>query len=552
MVKVLKLPLTRIQNEVAAGNIRFTIVGVTPYTLSLAALFLEKGCQVTVCDANERILQVIEEGMSPYLERDVTPLMMRRAGRLFKREVVMPFLPHLCPFCGSPFIPDREKRAICSGCGKVGIRTPYGIVTPRRVGYSKTPFGRVGQLGLIIRTARKAVWRPRRARRQARELPEERQLTVKTDVQRAVRRADVILLHADVGITKGDFDTTPLAEAARPVAKGLTRGHLIIFTSAVPPGTTEGVLKLVLEQESGFEEGEDFGLAYLPLLHATGNLITQLKYGVKLVASPDPLSIRAVKGLFAAWPGEVIEVPQVKVLEAAKLFQAAYRMVEIGIANEFARIAEAAGVDYDMIRDILTTVDPRIHLLPPGPAAGESLLHESSMFVTLSTRSGVTPHYLHRSFDINEQFVEELVATMERLAERHGIALTGQRTAILGVAYKGNITEFQNSPAIPLINLLITRGVKVAVHDPYVSFQELSLAIPPGTTMTRDLAEALRRAVCVVVLADHITYRTLKPADLLGMTGQSKVLVIDVRRVFDAKEAREAGLIYYGFGFPMR
>lgn len=297
-------------------------------------------------------------------------------------------------------------------------------------------------------------------------------------------------------------DLRDVREACAAVGAVVRRGDLVILESTVPPGTTRGVVAPLLERASGLRAGRDFHLAFCPERALPGRLVEELVRNDRVVGGVSADSARRAAALYRALvEGEVFET-DAETAEMCKLMENTYVAVNVALANEFARVAEAVGVDArEAIR--LANRHPRVRILRPGPGVGGHCIPVDPWFLVEAApvRTGLIREALRVNHEMPAHVAE---ATIESL-RRAGKSPDGARAVLLGVTYKADVNDCRASPALEIGRLLEREGVRVTYHDP--------IATDFPRPVERDLTEAVEGADVLVLVADHATYQDL-PARL--------------------------------------
>jgi len=352
-------------------------------------------------------------------------------------------------------------------------------------------------------------------------------LRATTDYAEAIPGADVVVLvvplFVDEETAQPDFGW--MDAATRSLAEHLTPGTLVSYETTLPVGTTRGRWKPMLEEGSGLVEGEDFHLVFSPERVLTGRVFADLRKYPKLVGGLSTAGAAAAREFYEAVltfderadlprANGVWDLGSAEAAEMAKLAETTYRDVNIGLANEFGRFAETAGIDIYAVIEACNS-QPYSHIHRPGIAVGG---HCIPVYPRLYLSVDPDATVVRAARATNAAMPEHVVA---RASDLLG-GLTGLRVVVLGAAYRGGVKETAFSGVFPAVEALRARGAEVLVHDPLYSDDELE-----GFGWTPyHLGETVDVAV---VQSDHREYATLGPADLPGVR-----LLVDGRRVTDA------------------
>ncbi|MER6557474.1 nucleotide sugar dehydrogenase [Streptomyces sp. NPDC001027] len=299
-------------------------------------------------------------------------------------------------------------------------------------------------------------------------------------------------------------DLEPLLSAARTVRHHLSPGQLIIVESTTYPGTTEGVIRDILE-ESGLVAGLDFGLAFSPERVDPGNTRFGFHNTPKVVGG-----LTAQCGTRAAeFYGKLTERVHVtrspREAEAAKILENTYRQVNLALVNEFAQICHRLDVDvWDTIEAAATKPFGFTPFRPGAGVGGHCIPVDPLYLVHRATQAGVPFRMAEQAQRVNDSMPVWVASRARELLARHGVPVRGARILLLGVTYKPDIADTRHSPAEPLAAELLGAGADVTFHDPYVeSFAVRGRPLTPS----HDLRAAVAAADLTVVVQRHEVFR---------------------------------------------
>ncbi len=303
-------------------------------------------------------------------------------------------------------------------------------------------------------------------------------------------------------------DVSYVEESAGAIESVLRPGDTVVVESTVPPRTTTSTVAPLLEQ-SGLERGTDFHLAYTPETILPGNTVPELRENDRIVGGIDAASTDIVYELYdEVTTGTVHRAADATTAEFIKLAQNAFRDVNIAFANELAVLADDYGVDVRDAIDLANT-HPRVDVLDPGPGVGGHCLPVDPLFLTEDSDEAKV---IEAARNVNDGMSGYIVS---RLREELG-PLAGRRIAVLGIAYKGNVSEIRNSPGLAVAHALKavemdkrqmadggSNTVNVRLSDPHVDNQLLELS---------PIEQALIGADAAIVTTAHDEFRGLDPA----------------------------------------
>jgi UDP-N-acetyl-D-mannosaminuronic acid dehydrogenase len=301
-------------------------------------------------------------------------------------------------------------------------------------------------------------------------------------------------------------DLSFVRSAAKMIRPNLQRGNLVVLESTSPPLTTTEVVAPILEQ-SGFKAGEDFYLVYSPERVLPGQILRELIENARVIGGVNAASAEAGRDLYKIFVRGEIILTNATTAEMVKLMENTYRDVNIAVANEFARMAERFGVDvWEAIR--LANRHPRVNILNPGPGVGGHCISVDPWFLVEAAPD--LAHVIRSAREVNDNqphFVLDLVR------KALGGNVAGKRVTVLGLAFKPDVDDLRESPAIELVQLLVRSGAEVSVYEPYKP--EFTV---PGAHSAQSLAEALDNADALVLVVGHSSLKSLDPVELANKT----------------------------------
>ncbi len=328
-------------------------------------------------------------------------------------------------------------------------------------------------------------------------------------------------------------DMRAVASATESIVPVLQRGNLVILESTSPPRTTVDLVAPILEK-SGLRAGVDFHLAYSPERVLPGQILRELIENARVIGGVTPESARAGRDLYAIFvKGEIVQT-DATTAEMVKLMENTYRDVNIAIANEFARLAERFGVDiWEAIR--IANLHPRVRILSPGPGVGGHCISVDPWFL-VEAAPDLTP-LIAMARRVNDGQPHYAVALIKRALG----SLAGKRIAALGLAYKPDVDDLRESPAVEVVRLLQQEGALVRAFEPFKPQADL-----PGLTTVAALEDALRETECIVLLVRHGQFVALQPAEVAAITAAR--LVVDMVNAWKAEDWQAAGFRLYRLG----
>ena len=255
------------------------------------------------------------------------------------------------------------------------------------------------------------------------------------------------------------------------IAKYMTKGTMVVLESTTYPGTTEELIKPLLEEGSGLKCGEDFYLGFSPERVDPGNKEFKTKNTPKVVGAIGKDATETISAMYrAVLEGDVYEVSSPAVAEMEKILENTYRNINIGLVNELAILCDKMGISLWEVIDAAKTKPYGFQAFYPGPGLGGHCIPLDPYYLSWKAREfGFHTSMIESSMMINDKMPEYCVERAMRILNGHKKALNGAKALVLGVAYKQDIDDYRESPAIPVIDILKENGADVEFFDPYIS-----------------------------------------------------------------------------------
>lgn len=332
------------------------------------------------------------------------------------------------------------------------------------------------------------------------------------------REFDVAVISVPTPLLEGAPDLSAVESAGRALARVLHQGALVILESTTYPGTTEELLRPLLE-ESGLRAGRDFFLGYSPERIDPGNEHWTFERTPKVVSGIDAPSLQVVEAFYGTLVDKTVPVASTAEAELVKLLENTFRHVNIALVNELAMFARDLDVDIWNAIDAATTKPFGYMRFTPGPGVGGHCLPIDPSYLSwrVRQRSGHAFRFVELANDINEHMPDYVVNRVERLLNREGKPVNGTKILLLGLAYKGGTSDWRESPSVRIAESLAALGADLRIHDHHVA-TDGSFPFP----MVRLDDDELRRADLVVLVVDH-------PDTPLEMIAERAPLVFDAK-----------------------
>ncbi len=265
-------------------------------------------------------------------------------------------------------------------------------------------------------------------------------------------------------------DISYVRSSAEKIAKYMTKGTMVVLESTTYPGTTEELLKPILES-SGLKCGEDFYLGFSPERVDPGNKQFKTKNTPKVVGAIGDDAREVIAAMYrAVLEGDVYEVSSPAVAEMEKILENTYRNINIGLANEMAMLCNKMGIDYWEVVDAARTKPYGFQAFYPGPGLGGHCIPLDPYYLSWKAREyGFHTSMIENSMMVNDKMPEYCVERAMTILNRRKKALNGSKVLVLGVAYKNDIDDYRESPAIRVIEKLKVAGARTEFYDPWIA-----------------------------------------------------------------------------------
>jgi UDP-N-acetyl-D-glucosamine dehydrogenase len=314
-----------------------------------------------------------------------------------------------------------------------------------------------------------------------------------------------------------DPDMSYIVSASEEIAKYFHAGMLVILESTTYPGTTDELVRPMLERDN-LRVGEDFFLCFSPERVDPGNAKFQTKNIPKVVGGTTP-ACTSMGALFYSQALEtVVPVSSTQVAEMVKLLENTFRMINIGLVNELAMMCGRMGINVWEVIDAAATKPFGFMPFYPGPGLGGHCIPIDPFYLSWkSKQAGIEARFIELAGYINGQMPHFVLEKVQNALNDQGKALKGSSVHLLGVAYKRDIDDVRESPALDIIHLLQRRGATVSYTDPFVPVVRLD-----GTDMQAQDISVIEDADCVVIITDHAAF------DYAHVIDKAK-LIVDTR-----------------------
>jgi UDP-N-acetyl-D-glucosamine dehydrogenase len=343
----------------------------------------------------------------------------------------------------------------------------------------------------------------------------------------ALQEAEAVSICVPTPLRKtGDPDLSYILSATGELAKYMHRNMVVVLESTTYPGTTREILLPKLGEDHGLTVGEDFFLAFSPERVDPGRQDWTTINTPKVVGGITP----ACSEVAAAWYSQalqsVVPVSSAEVAEMAKLLENTFRMINIGLVNEMALMCDRLGVDVWEVIDAAATKPFGFMKFTPGPGLGGHCIPIDPLYLSWKLRAlNYTARFIELASEINTGMPRYVVTKVQDALNEQNKPLKGSNLLVLGAAYKPDIDDVRESPALDVIGLLEQKGARVSYHDPYIPRLRHE-----GWEMfsVTDLESAIREADCVVIVTNHSSY------DYSAILKDAR-LIVDTRNALGAQ-----------------
>lgn len=346
-----------------------------------------------------------------------------------------------------------------------------------------------------------------------------------TDESRIAQASTVVVCVPTPLSEEGGPDLRAVESAVAAIARNLRPGMLVILESTTYPGTTDEVVRPLLEA-GGLVAGEDFHLAFSPERIDPGNPTFGAKNTPKVVGGHTPDCTDAAASFYGSFVDTVVRAKGTREAETAKLLENTYRHINIALVNEMARFCHELDIDLWDVIDAAKSKPFGFQAFYPGPGVGGHCIPIDPNYLSHNVRArlGYPFRFVELAQEINSQMPAYVVSRIQDLLNEVSKPLRGSTVLLLGVTYKPNIADQRESPAVPLARQLLAKGATVQFHDPHVQTWR---AVPDAVRMD-DAQSGATQADLTVLLQNHRQY------DLPALTEASQLF-------FDTRGAVETG-----------
>lgn len=368
-------------------------------------------------------------------------------------------------------------------------------------------------------------------------------LEVTDDGPTASKNSHIKIVAVPVGLKGNKIDLTALKAVAKNIGQGLKKGDAILISPSLPPGTAENIVLPIMEKYSSLKGEQDFYFIYNPERIFEGRALQDIEENYPaIVAGLGKKSLEFGEALLKIISKKgVMTFSSLANAEAEKLFEGVYRDVNIALANELSEFCEKVGVNYWEARKGANS-QPFCHLHYPGTGVGGLCIPVYPRFI-IEASSKIGKHLKMVEFarTTNDLMPIKCVNESMKLLAKHKIKIKGAKIAVLGLGFRGEVTDSRLSPTYTVVKELLKKGCKVTVHDPYIFEDGL---LPSSVKLLSDLDAVVEDTSLIFISSDHKTYAKLNQNSF--SKARKPLLVFDGRNILDRNNFKDASLLTIG------
>jgi len=290
-----------------------------------------------------------------------------------------------------------------------------------------------------------------------------------TSDSKVLGESEYIVISVPTPLTDYQPDLSYVEAASKSIGENLIKGQVVILESTTYPGTTIEIVQPILENVSNLKAGEDFLLGYSPERIDPGNKEWTFKNTPKIVSGINKKSLEKISKFYKSIIDEVVEVSGTREAEMVKLIENTYRQVNIAMVNELAILSNMLDIDIWEVVEAAKTKPFGFQSFRPGPGVGGHCIPIDPKYLSFKTRQiGQPVRFVELAQEINNSMPNYVVARISELMNKKEILLKNSKILILGVAYKKDIGDTRESPAIDIMESLLEKSVELSFYDPHV------------------------------------------------------------------------------------
>ena len=318
--------------------------------------------------------------------------------------------------------------------------------------------------------------------------------------------SEYIVISVPTPLTDYQPDLSYVEAATKSIAENLKKDQIIILESTTYPGTTLEIVKPILEKNTSLVAGEDFLLGYSPERIDPGNKEWTFKNTPKIVSGINEKSLKKISEFYNSIIDEVVEVSGTREAEMVKLIENTYRQVNIAMVNELAILSNMLDIDIWEVVDAAKTKPFGFQSFRPGPGVGGHCIPIDPKYLSFKTRQiGQPVRFVELAQEINNSMPNYVISRISELMNKKEILLKNSKILVLGVAYKKDIGDTRESPAIDIIESLLDKSVEVSFYDPFVD----ELIVNEESILKEENLENLSNYDLVIIHTPHTSFNNI-------------------------------------------
>lgn len=354
--------------------------------------------------------------------------------------------------------------------------------------------------------------------------------------EKVIAKADIVLICVPTPVDKNYYpDLSPVIGATETITRNLKKGALVVLESTVNPGVSEEIVAPIFER-ARFKIGQDVFIAHCPERIDPGNAKWNVTNLPRVVGSFDKKGLSMAMDYYKnITTGEVRAMKSIRAAEAVKIVENSFRDINIAFVNELAKSFDKLGID---IKDVIEGASTKFSFMPHFPSCGvggHCIPVDPYYLIERAKASGFDHKFLRTAREINNSMPEYTVSLLQAALNEIKKSMKGTSIGVLGIAYKANIDDVRESPALKIIELLKKHQANVLTYDPYILEKSTE----------KSLAQILKKSEALILVTNHAEFEKIKPA--VFKSNKIKV-IIDGKNCLDKAAIEKLGIIYKGIG----
>jgi len=356
----------------------------------------------------------------------------------------------------------------------------------------------------------------------------DKSLDVTTDFS-IIKKLDAVIICVPTPLYKTrEPDVSYIVAAVKNIKRYMKRGQIIVLESTTYPGTTEEVMLPILESD-GLKEGKDFYLAFSPERVDPGNPKYDTKNTPKIIGGISKHSTEISAFLYGQALETIVPVSSAKVAEMVKLLENTFRIVNIGLVNEILLMCDKLKIDAWEVIDAAKTKPYGFMPFYPGPGVGGHCIPVDPIYLSWKARMhGFEARFIDLASQVNSEMPHHVISKTAEALNDHRKPLKGSKVLVVGVAYKKDVKDLRESPAIEIVDMFMKKGADVSYYDPLFPYLKINGINLKCAKFSKD---TFKSADCVVIVTDHtkVDY---------GFIAENSKLIVDTRNILKNVEVR--------------